>query len=631
MKTYYCFLEKEGEEFERFCAEHEEDTIHLYSSIVQSCEDNLFYCFGEMYSIFLEHEEQVSFVTDDSRLYEIAQEICVGCFAEIIYLEQGVETGFSGELTVSELMQYELARYPKEISKRIGVSLYNVLRLGKAKELVDIAHVLLNMVEKQRDEKEQAFWLHIVQSVLYAWNRKQEYLTREAVSFALSMQMKFRKDATYTNAYLKHVLEEKSYGAANYYYVWNQCKAASLRKFALFDSASREMTDALYQRSYEEYRRILAEELTMIPKDERNRDRVVVFTIQYLGADHAPTKTVMERVKTLVKMGKEVYLINTAEQYCIQGYIPTYATYSGVVDHTYDSKETMQIGETEVWFRQLSNDTAVINNVRAALQHIREIKPYYMLSVGTGSMIADLCGNVIPCASMALAFSTLPHTMNPMKILGRQFTEEEKKEGMQGVIESRFTFELKPQKRHYMRSQLKLPEDKFLIVIVGIRLDYEMDASLLQVLTNVCKEGCHVVFAGHYESYDKMCSEWNEMKEHSTFIGYCDDMLALMEICDLYVNPKRLGGGFSIIEAFEKGVPGVYLKNGDVYTSGGEAHAVDSFEQMQETILRYKNDKVFYEEMARKGRERAAYMTDSVPAMQELDQKIVARVQKEMW
>lgn len=631
MKTYYCFLEKEEEAFETFCAQHEEDVVHLYSSIVQSCEDNLFYCFGEMYSIFLENEEKVSFVTDEPRLYEIAKEISVGFFDELIYLEQGVTDGFSGSLTASELAEYELARYPKELSRRIAVSLYNILGLGKAKELVDIAHVILNMVEKQHDEKEQSFWLHIVQTVLYGWKEKQKHLTRDSLSFALSMQMKFRKKASYTNRYLKQILEEESYGAANYYYVWNQCKAAGLRNFAAFDADSAKMRDALYQRSYEEYCRILGDALAPIDKKERNKDRVVLFTIQYLKENHAPTKTVMERVKTLVKMGKEVYLINTAEQYCIQGYIPTYAVYSGIVEHEYDSMEQMCIGETKVWFRQLSNDVPVLDNARAAIQYIREIKPYYMLSVGTGSMIADLCGNIIPCASMALAFSTLPHTMNRMKILGRTLRDEEKTADSGDIIESRFTFELKPQKEHYTRSQFDLPENQFLIVVVGIRLDYEVDAPLLEVLSAAGKAGCHIVFAGYFDTYKQVCEKWEQMKAHSTFIGYCEDMQALMELCDLYVNPKRLGGGFSIIEAFEKGVPGVYLKNGDVYTSGGEEHAVNTFEEMQETILRYKEDKAFYEEMAQKGRKRAELMTDSVPAMQKMEQKIIEKIEKDMW
>ena len=99
-----------------------------------------------------------------------------------------------------------------------------------------------------------------------------------------------------------------------------------------------------------------------------------------------------------------------------------------------------------------------------------------------------------------------------------------------------------------------------------------------------------------------------------------------MEICDLYVNPPRLGGGFSVIEAFDKGKPGVYMKVGDVYTSGGEDFAVDTYDDMYNEIIRYKEDKVYYDEMAQKGRERAKLMTSSVEAIRDIDEQICNRI-----
>ena len=90
-------------------------------------------------------------------------------------------------------------------------------------------------------------------------------------------------------------------------------------------------------------------------------------------------------------------------------------------------------------------------------------------------MLADLCGNIVPCASMALAFSTFPKTMNKMKILGRNLYKEEKSLYIEDdIIESRFTFELKPQTRKFSRKEQGIPEDKFVLVVVGTRLDYDI-------------------------------------------------------------------------------------------------------------------------------------------------------------
>ncbi len=88
----------------------------------------------------------------------------------------------------------------------------------------------------------------------------------------------------------------------------------------------------------------------------------------------------------------------------------------------------------------------------------------------------------------------------------------------------------------------------FLLVVVGIRLEFEIDSKFMDMLSDVCSKGCHVVFAGIMDNYGRLMEEYPVVSANSSFTGYCDDILALMEICDLYVNPDRLGGGFSVIE-----------------------------------------------------------------------------------
>ena len=104
-----------------------------------------------------------------------------------------------------------------------------------------------------------------------------------------------------------------------------------------------------------------------------------------------------------------------------------------------------------------------------------------------------------------------------------------------------------------------------------------------------------------------------------------------MEICDLYINPIRLGGGFSVIEAFAKGVPGVYTKTGDVFVSGGPDFAVNDLSEMKEQIERYRKDDAFYREMSAKAKDRAKLMTSSESAIRDLNDAIEQRVREKYW
>ena len=99
----------------------------------------------------------------------------------------------------------------------------------------------------------------------------------------------------------------------------------------------------------------------------------------------------------------------------------------------------------------------------------------------------------------------------------------------------------------------------------------------------------------------------------------------------MYVNPKRLGGGFSVIEAFAKGVPGVYLSIGDVNVAGGKEFSVNDFDEMTQMIEKYKNDREFYRLMSDKARKRARLMTSSLEAMRDLDGKIMGKLEKGFW
>lgn len=88
----------------------------------------------------------------------------------------------------------------------------------------------------------------------------------------------------------------------------------------------------------------------------------------------------------------------------------------------------------------------------------------------------------------------------------------------------------------------------------------------------------------------------------------CGDVVGMIELSDLYVNPKRLGGGFSVIEAFHAGIPVVSIKYGDVATAAEEEFCVEDYNTMVNVINKYKSDKSFYIEMVNKGKERENYI-----------------------
>ncbi|WFR56782.1 hypothetical protein QA584_24740 [Anaerocolumna sp. AGMB13025] len=444
-----------------------------------------------------------------------------------------------------------------------------------------------------------------------------------------SFLLQITKKPFYLNRFIEYAIESNVLSCENRFYLWNQAKRYMLTNRANSDTNTETLMKELYQKAYDEFKSQLVNELKLIPLEERNKDTIAIFTIQFLSERHAPTRTTLERCYTLSKLlGKNIILINTREQLTSRGMLPLYKSTLGNVMDEYSEINKYQYKDCEIPFYQPGDNMPSLEGIRNIITKIKKLKPQFIFSIGNGSIIADLCGNIVHEASIGVAFSTLPTTMATFSVIGKTLSELEweyyleKGYTRNNIIESTFTFELLPKKMIFNRKELGIPENDFVLITVGIRLDMEIDDTFMETILSTFKWGTHIVFAGYFEHYTLYCEKYPGLKEHSTFVGYCEDILALMEICNLYVNPKRLGGGFSIIEAFHEGKPGVTIDYGDIAIAAGKPFTVKNYDEMTEIIHRYITDKDFYQLMAERAIAREKVLTDSAAAMNEIIHKI---------
>jgi len=635
MTKIFCFVEKQDENFEAFLEEHDHSyEIHVYSPIIEICDGNSLTCIEELLALFWADKEKAWFVTDVEELYHWGSEIAPSLFERVVCLK-GKERWeeFFLQLDAGTLSKVSEKSIPDTLFQEVASAYLGMVHDEEWIHYVELSKRIEYIVDRD-DWHRRAFLSYLCRGMLCFGREGKIDLSEEYWLFTQSMLVGLDLRPEDSNVYLHYILESVYCGPDQYYFVWNQFKSSNMRKRAGIGQETREILDTLYEKSYNGYLALADVEgkLGHMPAKMRDRNTILVLTIQYLGGNHAPSKTVEERCKILKQMGRQVYLVNTTEQYTAQGYIPFYHVKIGNVNKGYYGKKSLALGDEEIPFYQLSEDLPILSRLKILQNIIQEIRPYYILSIGSGSILADLCGNIVPCASMALVFSALPKSLNSIRILGRKMTQQERElPKMRDVVESCFTFELKPQKKHFTRQQYGIPEDRFVLAVVGIRLQYDVTRTFCSVLENMCKKGCYVIFVGIYDTYASLEESYPILWKHSSFVGYCDDILALMELCDLYVNPDRMGGGFSVIEAFEKGVPGVYLPKGDVYAAGGEEFAVADWKEMEARISQYKEDGEYYRRMSEATKERAHIMTSSMDAIRDLDAKIMWQIEEKYW
>ena len=101
-------------------------------------------------------------------------------------------------------------------------------------------------------------------------------------------------------------------------------------------------------------------------------------------------------------------------------------------------------------------------------------------------------------------------------------------------------------------------------------MDEEVTDDFLKMLRGVLSPQIGVVFIGKFETYEKVAERYPNIRQYMYQLGFCSDILSKLEICDLYVNPTRKGGGTSAVEAMSKGLPTISVSYGDVAGIIGE-------------------------------------------------------------
>ena len=633
----YCYVEEQKDELEEFISKYNDtDIIHIISSVIESCDGKLLYCLCDIITNYIEtskeNDTRFCFVTDIKELYDIVKKIYSAIFEDIIYIEQSNNKQFDKEFETDEFINYFLNIQRSKLNSSFMRQLWELKNCQDKSSFMKFLYELRGLGIENEDYLKR-LWHCLCEILLYESGYNEVKNSGFIYKLAIySILMALDKNVDYANIYLSEILKSDEINAENMYFVYHQFKRMFFTRQAILDKQSQTLLNELYDKCYDSFIDRLKNYIVKMSFNERDKHTVMIMAVQFLDSTHAPTKTVIERIKVLKKLGKKVILVNTAEICLMDGYLPIYMIDGASYFEKYDTINKIEVDGEWVTFVQIPKKLPVPGKMQMLINIINKIKPYYILSIGNGSILADLCGNIVPCASMSVVFSSIPKTKNNMKIIGRKLKEDEKKLYIDDdIIESRFTFELKEQKLCYSKTDKNLPDNKFIIVVIGTRLQFDVTDEFMKMLQEVCKKGCYVVFAGIMDNYDSLMENYPIISDNSSFIGYCDDILALMEICDLYVNPDRLGGGFSVIEAFYKGKPGVYLNKGDVYIAGGENFAVGSFDEMEEQILKYKSDRAYYTYMSELAKERAKFMTSSKEAIEDIDRQICQKIKEKYW
>lgn len=443
-------------------------------------------------------------------------------------------------------------------------------------------------------------------------NVKQCYYYLYSFLFRATLDIRVYKD------FLRSCIDDNSLTKENRFFLYNQCMRINFLDSDLVDEEVRSLMDKLYSKVYGLFLAEVQAELSYIPKEDRNKDLVVVVTTQVLTQGHAPTKTLVDRCAVIERvLNKNVFIINTAEFVSMYGMINFFQTFQPNYIDRYSDMNTLPIPNYEFNFFQCPNAMPQIPIIREIVDVIKSEKPYFILTIGGNSIVSDICSKIVPTITIGTVFSGRATTRGQFQAIGRAINENDRTwlethgYDEDHIIESLFTFVFKEQEHTYTREYLGFPQDRFVVALVGARLGEEVDEKCTELMLKLVEKGAFITFIGYFKDYEQYEEQYPHLKEHCRYLGFQDDVLAILEHCDLYINPRRNGGGSSASEALFKGVPVVSMNYGDVSVAVGPEFCVSDWDAMYEKCVRYMEDKEYYQMMSKKAKERAALLTDS--------------------
>lgn len=163
-------------------------------------------------------------------------------------------------------------------------------------------------------------------------------------------------------------------------------------------------------------------------------------------------------------------------------------------------------------------------------------------------------------------------------------------------------------KSEYAREDFQLKKDDFLLVTVGNRLDSELTEKFTDMVCErlLTKEPIKWLIVGSKSKYiEKRYADYLAGRK-IIYIPYEDDLPALYQICDVYLNPLRMGAGTSIRWAMCAGLPcALFSAPSDAIPAVGIENTIGSTEEeMAEYVLRLWKDPELYRAESQKFQKR---------------------------
>lgn len=337
---------------------------------------------------------------------------------------------------------------------------------------------------------------------------------------------------------------------------------------------------------------------------ENNKDRLAFCCFQLYGKEMHLTKIISGYANQMAKMGKtvKVFVENRhyeAEEFFLEN---TYGNGMNAAEFR-ESNRSLFIQEVEIYYavgksmREKTEDffekvcaynpeAVFYYNGESSCMTYNLVKYFPVINVMTIQMGS--------CAEYHILAAV---NKNRMLEMDRSYKFIEDKERIQ---QSPLFFVPPNTYKIISREDLQIEEDAFVLITVGNRLQYEIKDDFVNAVCDVLVRNNFVWILVGCSCLQYVSENYQNMleKKKIRFVSYEEDLCALYKICDVYLNPQRVGGGTSVAWAMFEKLPVLTIRQvaSDGFAWVGEELAIgEGYQNMMQELLRLYRDDTYRE------------------------------------
>ena len=391
-------------------------------------------------------------------------------------------------------------------------------------------------------------------------------------------------------------------------------------------SRSREINRHWLERYEKEY----PLQIPFLPYEKRNKKRIIIETDTFLGYYHAPTRLICDICRTLIRdMGYEVFLFVNVEAPNWE-WTEQFWLFPSASNYRQDSmgRFSMRYEDVVIQGYQLMWSRNAMGEMQQLVKALYEWSPLCVWNIGGTGYRHDSLRQLttvlsMPCAD-GYSVSEAPVLVSYMQSDSPYVKEsvDYAQQSKQKLLNINLAMEFKEEGKNYQKEDFGIPKDAFAISIVGNRLDAEVSEEFEQMLEEVAKHIDRIYFVMIGKCEEKFFK--NIEKDRVKYLGWRTDLVDVIKMTDLFVNPPRKGGGGGGVRAISVGVPVVTLPYCDVANLVGEAFHCEDLSEMQKLIYQYETDAAFYKSQQEKVKikHRESMSNDNVDTLEKMLQQV---------